>query len=96
MIDVKILSYHSAQRYALRQTVVAAGRLLRSEHPEVEIGITELKGWMQIEQYTPVLSAPSLVVNEKLVCVGRFPTKQEVVEWLQTAVDEKCGEGAST
>ena len=82
MIDVKILSYHSAQRYALRQTLIAAQRLLRIEYPEAEIHITELKDWMHIEQYTPVLSAPSLVINEKLVCVGRFPSKQEVLGWL--------------
>jgi len=87
MIDVKILSYHSAQRYALRQTLMAAQRLLRNDHPEVYINITELKDWIHIEQYTPVLSAPSLVVNERLVCVGRFPTRQEVLDWLQSAME---------
>jgi Thioredoxin domain len=88
MIDVKILAYHSAQRYALRQTLVAAQRLLCADHPEVDITITELKDWMHIEQYTPVLSAPSLVVNERLVCVGRFPTKQDVLFWLRSVVEE--------
>ena len=88
MIEVKILGYHSAQRYAVRQTLVAAQRILRVDHPELEISITELKDWMHIEEYTPVLSAPSLVVNEKLVCVGRFPSKEEVVGWLRCAVDE--------
>ena len=88
MINVKILSYHSAQRYALRQMLVAAQRSICTDHPEVNIHITELKDWMHIEQYTPVLSAPSLVVNEELVCVGRFPTKQEVINWLRSALEE--------
>lgn len=88
MIDVKILSYHSAQRYAVRQTLVAAQRLLSNDHPQVKVTITELKDWVHIEQYTPVLAAPSLVVNEKLVCVGRFPTKQEILGWLQREVEE--------
>jgi hypothetical protein len=86
MIEVKILGYHPAQRYALRQILLSAKHALSSEHPEVEIVITELKDWMHIEQYTPVLSAPSLVVNEKLVSVGRFPSRLEVLGWLKEAV----------
>jgi len=91
MIDVKILSYHSSQRYAVRQTVVAAKRVICNDHPELEIIISELKDWIHIEQYTPVLAAPSLVVNEKLVCVGRVPTRQEVIGWLSSAIQEKSG-----
>ncbi|OGN93386.1 MAG: hypothetical protein A2Z71_02185 [Chloroflexi bacterium RBG_13_50_21] len=86
MIDLKILGYQSAQRYAVRQTVVAAERVFKNEHPDLKIVITELKDWVKIEQYTPVLSAPSLVVNEKLVCVGRFPSRDEVLGWLRSAV----------
>ena len=88
MIDLKILSYHSAQRYAVRQTVVAAHRVLQNKYPGLKIVITELKDWVHIEQFTPVLSAPSLVVNEKLVCVGRFPSRQEVLGWIRSAIEE--------
>ncbi len=87
MIQVKILGYHPAQRYAIRQTLVSAQRVLRQECPELEVSICEVKDWMHIEQYTPVISAPSLVVNEKLVCVGRFPSKQEVLGWLKNVMD---------
>jgi hypothetical protein len=88
MIDLKILSYHSAQRYAVRQTVIAAQRVLRNEYPELKLIITELKDWIHIEEYTTVLSAPSLVVNEKLVCVGRFPSRDEVLGWLKSTLDK--------
>jgi hypothetical protein len=88
MIAVKILGYHSAQRYAVGQSVVTAQRILQNEYPELTIVITELKGWADIEKYTPVLSAPSLVVNEKLECVGRFPSRQEVLGWLRSAIEE--------
>jgi hypothetical protein len=88
MIDVKILSYHSAQRYAVWQTVVEVQRILANDHPDLKISITELKDWAGIEEYTPVLSAPSLVVNEKLVCVGRVPTRDEVLSWLRSALNE--------
>ncbi|HEX9091203.1 MAG TPA: thioredoxin family protein [Anaerolineales bacterium] len=87
MIEVKILGYHPAQRYAVRQTLVAVQRVLQDEFPDLKLSIAELKDWMQIERYTPVLSAPSLVVNGKLVCVGRFPSKQEVVGWLKDVIN---------
>jgi hypothetical protein len=88
MIDIKILSCRSAQRYAIRQTVVAAKRDLQNEYPELKVVITNLRDWVHIEQYTLILSAPSLVVNEKLVCVGRFPSKEEVLGWLRSALSE--------
>jgi hypothetical protein len=88
MIDIKILGYHPAQRYAVRQTIVAAKRGLQNEYPELKITITELIDWVHIEQYTPILSAPSLVVNEKLVCVGRFPSRDEVFGWIKNAIEE--------
>jgi hypothetical protein len=67
-IEVKMLGYHRAQRYAVRQTVMVALRALRMEYPQPQAGITELKDWKHIEQYTSVLPAPRLVVNERLVC----------------------------
>jgi hypothetical protein len=86
MIDVKILGCHTAQRYAVRQKVIAAQLGLYKEYPDQEVVLTELKDWKRIEQYTYVLSAPSLVVNEKLVCVGRVPSKEEVLGWLKIAI----------
>jgi hypothetical protein len=88
MIDVKILSYHSAQRYAVKQTILSAQRIVKNDHPDLAVTISELKDWQQIERYTPILAAPSLVVNEKLVCRGRFPSRDEVLGWLQDALKE--------
>jgi Thioredoxin domain len=88
MLELIILGYHSAQRYAIRQTIVAAQRDIKNEYPDLKISIKELKDWAHIERYTPVLSAPSLVVNEKLVCVGRFPSRQEVLLWIRNAIVE--------
>ncbi len=86
MIEVKILSCRSAQRYAVRQRVVAARRDLQDEFPGLEMTIFELKDWEHIEAYTKILAAPSLVVNERLVCEGRFPTRREVLDWLKIAL----------
>jgi hypothetical protein len=86
LINVKILSYKRDQRYAVNRTLIAAQSELRKTHPDIEIVITEVKTLEEMEQYTPVVILPSLMVNEKLVCVGRFPKKAEIITWLLEAV----------
>jgi len=34
-----------------------------------------------------VLFTPALVVNEKVVCAGRVPKKEEVMAWYRAALD---------
>ena len=88
MIDIKILSYKSPQRYAVKRTLIAAQDELQKQHPDLEIALTEVKEVSDMLEYTDVLILPSLVVNEKLVCVGRFPKKDEIIRWLQDAIEE--------
>ncbi len=88
MITLKILSYKSPQRYAVRQTLKAAQKEVCNIFPTLVIAIVDVKELTEIEKYTPVVILPSLVVNEKLVCVGRFPKKHEVLVWLMQAVNE--------
>jgi hypothetical protein len=87
LITVKILSYKSPQRYAVKQTLRAAQNELRKSLPCLEITVEEVKDLAEIEKYTPVVILPSLVVDEKLVCVGRFPKKDEAISWLQQAME---------
>jgi hypothetical protein len=86
MIRVKILGTKSPQRYAVRRAVVAAQNSLLDEHPGQEVEITEIKDLQDIERYTAVFIYPSLVINKKLVCVGRFPKKCEILGWFQQAL----------
>jgi hypothetical protein len=37
-----------------------------------------------------LLIYPSLMVNDRLVCVGRFPSKDEVFVWFQQALAESA------
>jgi hypothetical protein len=87
VINVKILSYKSPQRYAVRRTLLAAEDELRNTYPGLEISVTEVKELSEMEKFTAVVILPSLVVNEKLVCVGRFPKKGEIVTWFREAIE---------
>lgn len=90
MITIKILSYKSPQRYAVKQTLIAAQNDIRRTNPDIEVTLEEIKTLEEMEKYTPVVVLPSLVVNERLVCIGRFPKKAEVIGWLQQAEEGRA------
>jgi hypothetical protein len=56
---------------------------MSKEYHEVKVIIKEIAYSTQIQNYTNVMFLPSLVVNEELVCVQRFPKKNQVITWLQ-------------
>ena len=43
----------------------------------------------EIGKYAFVLVLPTLVINEKVVCSGRFPSKEEVAGWLLEVAEDK-------
>jgi hypothetical protein len=88
-VSVKILANKSPQRYAVRRAVVAACEELRPHFPALHVDIEEIKRREEIEVYTPVVMYPSLIVNANLVCVGRFPKKDEVAGWLRRVLEYK-------
>jgi hypothetical protein len=88
MIHVKILGHKTPQRYAIRRAVVAAQSELLQEHPGLEVEIMEVRDSQEILHYTPVIGFPSLMVNGKLVCTGRYPRKDEVALWLRQAMEQ--------
>jgi hypothetical protein len=84
-IEVKILGIRKPQRYALRRTLTAAASDVKLSHPDFHIGITEIGEMSQMAFYTQVFVYPSLVINEKLVCTGRLPKREEIRNWLSEA-----------
>lgn len=88
MLNVKILALKKPQRYSVRRTLMAAWSILQKEHPSLQLQIEEMASSVEIMHYTPVTVYPSLVINERLVCVGRFPQKGEVIGWLKEALQE--------
>jgi hypothetical protein len=85
LISVKILSMNYPERYAVRRLVAAAHQELLSKYPSMELDIIEISDPGVIGRYSFVLVLPTLVINEKVVCSGSFPTKKEITSWLLQA-----------
>jgi hypothetical protein len=86
VLIIKILSLGAPERYAFRRMVTAVMQEFITNNPQLEMIICEVSDADQIGRYASVLVLPTLVINEKVVCSGRFPGREEVVSWLQEAV----------
>jgi len=87
VLIVKILSLGAPERYALRRMVTAIIQELPFNNPHQEMTICEVSDADQIGRYASFLVLPTLVINEKVVCSGRYPSRTEVVTWLQEAAN---------
>ena len=87
-IKVQILGHKTPQRYAVRRAVLAAQAALIDEYPDLVMEIDEEQERSEIEKFTPVVIYPSLVVDDRLVCVGRFPSKDEIIAWFRKELQD--------
>jgi hypothetical protein len=87
-IPVKILGYKKSQRYPIWRTLQSAQRTLEREYPDLQLEIQEVSTTDEILTYTPVIAFPSLMIAGQLVCVGRFPSRDEIMAWLKAAICE--------
>jgi hypothetical protein len=83
MIDIKILSIRSNERYILRRLVEAALQELRFLFPALQVKISEIRDPTEISKYASALIRPTPEVNGKIVCEGRVPSRQEAVRRLR-------------
>ncbi len=86
MLIVKILSLGAPERYAVRRMVTAAHQDLIKKYPKVEISIIEISDSTEIGKAGFTLVMPTLVINEKVVSSGRFPTSEEISGWLRDTI----------
>jgi hypothetical protein len=88
VLTVKILSLGAPERYAVRRMVTAAYRDLIQQYPNVEITIIDVSDSTEIGQSAFTLVMPTLVINGKIVCSGRFPTREEIAGWLRNTISK--------
>ncbi len=86
MLNIKVLGPGCSKCYALEQVAAAALEEMAKEFPDLEATLEHIEDLLEIEQY-PILFTPALVVNEKVVCAGRIPKKEEVIAWYRAALD---------
>lgn len=86
MLNIKILGPGCAKCYAVERAAAAALEALLRENPDLEATLVHIEDILEIEQY-PVLFTPALVVNEKVICAGRVPKKEEVIKWYRDALN---------
>ncbi len=88
MLTVKILSLGAPERYAVRRIVTAAYRDLLLQYPNLELEISEVSDSTEIGKIASLLVLPTLVIEGKVACSGRFPSRGEATGWLYEAINK--------
>ena len=82
-MNIKILGPGCARCQQLEKTVKDAVKELG-----IDAEIEDVKDIKKIMEY-PILTTPGLVIDEKLVCSGRVPSKAEVTSYITTALEKQ-------
>ena len=83
-MKIRVLGPGCARCQKLEQTVREAVKDLG-----MDIEVEDVRDIKKIMEY-PILSTPGLVIDEKLVCSGRVPTKAEVTTFITTALAKEA------
>ena len=82
-MKIKVLGPGCAKCHQLEQTTQEVVKELG-----IDAEIDYVKDIKKIMEY-PILTTPGLVIDEKLVCSGRVPSKAEVSTYITTALAKK-------
>ncbi len=83
-MEIKVLGPGCAKCQQLEKTVKDAVKELG-----IDASIEDVKDIKKIMEY-PILTTPGLVIDEKLVCSGRVPSKAEVTTFITTAMAKEA------
>lgn len=81
MLTVKVLGSGCPNCQRVEQTAKAA-----AEELGLEATFQKVTKINEIMAYD-ITTTPGLVINEKVVCSGRVPSKSEVTSWLASAAE---------
>jgi small redox-active disulfide protein 2 len=81
-MKIKVLGPGCARCQQLEKTAKEA-----VEELGIDAEVEEIKDMKKIMEY-PILTTPGLVIDEKLVCSGRVPSKAEVTTFITTALSQ--------
>ena len=79
-MKIKVLGPGCARCHQLEQTTREIVKEL-----VIDAEIEDVKDVKKIMEY-PILTTPGLVIDEKLVCSGRVPSKSEVTTFITAAL----------
>ncbi|MFO7772920.1 MAG: thioredoxin family protein [Dehalococcoidia bacterium] len=79
-MKIKVLGPGCARCHQMEQTTREVIKELG-----IDAEIEEVKDVKKIMEY-PILTTPGLVIDEKLVCAGRVPTKAELTQLIADAL----------
>ena len=79
-MKIKVLGPGCARCHQLEQTTREVVKELG-----IDAEIEDVKDVKKIMEY-PILTTPGLVIDEKLVCSGKVPSKSEVTTFITTAL----------
>ena len=83
-MKIKVLGPGCARCQQLEKTVNEVVKEL-----SIDAEIEHVRDINKIMEY-PILSTPGLVIDEKLVCSGRVPTRAEVITFITAALAKQA------
>ena len=88
-MNIKVLGPGCANCERVFQTVVAALEELEAELGDEcpEATLQKITDHGEFLKYD-LMFTPGLVINERLVCSGRIPSKAEVRQWITSALTQ--------